>query len=56
MVIVKEVPEPRMKINPHQDKIRATTYRPKAMTKKLILLRIRAPNLGMAKLIAKWKL
>ena len=45
-----------MKISPHQYRIRATIYHPRAMAKKQILLRIRTLNLGSAKLRAKWKL
>ena len=56
MVIFREVSELRMKISPHQDKIRAIIYCPKVVTKKQILLRIRPSNLGMAKSRAKWKL
>ena len=56
MIIVKEVPKSRMKTNLHQNRIRATIYCPRAMTKKQILLRIRTSNLELAKLRAKWKL
>ena len=56
MVPVRVVLELRMKVSPHQDRIRTTMYRPKAMTKRQILLRIRTPNLGLAKSRAKWKL
>ena len=45
-----------MKISPHQNRIKATIYHPKAMTKKQSLLRTRTSNLGLAKSKAKWKL
>ena len=56
MIIVKEVHKLKMKTNPHQDKIKATMYHPRLMTKKQILLRTRTLNLGLAKSRAKWKL
>jgi len=55
-VIVKEILELRMKISPHQNRIRATIYCPKVMTKKQILVKTRTLNLGLAKSRAKWKL